>query len=65
MPFIHLYRVGERECEGIHEEVSRVSVFSQGDIRFANGAPSLVLGTMPEVEVIPLHEVNWFWIEAN
>jgi len=65
MPFIHLYRTGESNEEGLHEEYSRVTVFAQGDRRFGEGRPSIVLGTLPDVSVVLLSEVRWFWIEAD
>lgn len=60
---VHVYRVGESDNEGLHEQSARVTVFNHDHPRY--GAASLVIGTLPNLTVIPLSKIRWFWVEEN
>jgi hypothetical protein len=62
---IHVYRVGEGDDEGLHVETPRVTIFNHPDSRYCDCAPCLVLGTLPNLTVIELAKIRWFWVEEN
>jgi len=62
---VHVYRVGERDDEGLHAYYPRVTVFAQDDTSTRYEPPCLVLGTLPDVTVIPMAKIRWFWVEAD
>lgn len=59
----HIYRYGNPEDMTV--ETRRVTEFEDG-LRF--GYPNeriLVLGTLPHVHVMPMSQIDWFWIEET
>ena len=65
--FVHIYRVGESDSEGLHESTTRVTVFTDPatTARFYFTEPCLVLGTLPKTTALPLSKVRWFWVEED
>jgi hypothetical protein len=59
--FIHLWLFGHSERT---LETSRVTMLEDGTPYQVEGR-ILVLGTKPNVEVHPLINVQWFWVEEN
>jgi hypothetical protein len=62
----HIYRKGEEDTEGLHVETTRVTVFQDSTaLRFReDGKPVLVLGA-PQLQVIAMDEIRWYWVEED
>lgn len=66
--FVHVYRVGEKDDAGFHQETSRVTMVEDAESFGVPGSYSpkaLVLGTRPNLSVIPMVEIRWYWVEES
>jgi hypothetical protein len=64
--FVHVYlKSGEAE---MGMSAGRVTVFT--DTRrtlekYGHNEPVVVIGTMPDITVIPFSKIDWWWVEEN